>query len=83
MDCRKLNKVTEAHGALREGGVGVLMEEADVTSRSSLVVRALSGRNGGQALMERALDFYHPMDGTLCWELQGSGSSQYGTSDLV
>lgn len=40
------------------------------------VVRALSGRAGGQALTEPALDIRHPMDGAPCWELQGSGFSQ-------
>lgn len=42
----------------------------------SWVVRALSGRDGGQALTELSLDCHHPLDEALCWDLEGSGSSQ-------
>lgn len=33
------------------------------------LVRALRGGDGGQALTELTLDFYHPLDGAPCWKV--------------
>lgn len=64
----------EAPGALSEVRMG--SSQGMSGAGPPWVVRALSRRDGGQALTELTLDFHYSLDGAPCWQLEGSGSSQ-------
>lgn len=68
MGCRILSRL-EACWDPRGGKwrMEVFSGKAEARSRSPWMVRALSGRDGGQALMKLTLDICHPGSGSLKW----------------